>query len=229
MTPRISQALTPTLLASASYTQASVRFKEGEKKKNQHKNAPPSTGLTPFSGVRGRGQYRESAESQEKAPRAAEADRQRPNSFSPTMGATPSPLVEGGCALETRRDAGGRGRQGATPTQDPPGARPPAGISGRADLAWLQRPRRGPRSPLSPGPAGGAALTCLREQTVAAAPPEKGRTAACRPGARRNEGRGARRAASFPRTQPGGPGWMRQLPAPAAGQSLTPVSPRRRS
>ena len=59
---------------------------------------------------------------------------------------------------------------------------------------------------------------------MAATPPGKGRSAARRPGARRGERRGARGADSVLGPRPGGPGWMRRLPAPAAGQSVTPMS-----
>lgn len=93
------------------------------------------------------------------------------------------------------------------------GARPLAGVRGGADLARLQRPGRWPCSPLPSRPAGGAALTCLRARAMAATPPGKGRSAARRPGARRGEGRGARGTDWVLGPRPGGPGWMRRLPA----------------
>lgn len=69
---------------------------------------------------------------------------------------------------------------------------------------------------------------CVRARAVAAGAAGKGRSAARRPGACRSEGRGARKVDSMPGPRPGGPGRTRRLPAPTAGQSVTPVSPRRR-
>lgn len=134
--------------------------------------------------------------------------------------------------------AAGRGRpRPRSPPRDAASSReawPPAGVSGDADLPGLQRPRRGPPSLLSSGPAGGAALTCLwaRAVAAAAAQPGKGRSAARRPGTRRAKSKEQRArgadGALGPRCRPSGPGWTQRLQAPVADQSVTPVSPRRR-
>lgn len=132
--------------------------------------------------------------------------------------------------------AAGRGRpRPRSPPRDAASSReawPPAGVSGDADLPGLQRPRRGPPSLLSSGPAGGAALTCLWARAVAAAQPGKGRSAARRPGTRRAKSKEQRArgadGALGPRCRPSGPGWTQRLQAPVADPSVTPVSPRRR-
>lgn len=96
---------------------------------------------------------------------APKEQRQRPEFISPTMGESLSPPADRGCAFETRRDARGRRRQGATSTPGPPeGAWPPARVGGSADFAELQRPGSGGPAPRQgwreerPLPASGRGL-----------------------------------------------------------------------
>lgn len=117
--------------------------------------------------------------------------------------------------------AAGRGRPRP---RGPPGhsassreARPPEGVSCGADLLGRQRLGRGPASLLSPGLAGGAALTCLWARAVAAAPPGKGRSASHPPGARRGEERGAKGAGRRGRTRSRGPARRAGLDSAAPG------------
>lgn len=119
------------------------------------------------------------------------------------------------------RTAAGRGRPRP---RGPPGhsassreARPPEGVSCGADLLGRQRLGRGPASLLSPGLAGGAALTCLWARAVAAAPPGKGRSASHPPGARRGEERGAKGAGRRGRTRSRGPARRAGLDSAAPG------------
>lgn len=157
---------------------------------------------------------------------STEAQGQRPNVFSPTMGVTPSPRADGGYALEIRRAAGERGRRGATPTREPAGKPVPQQGSAAARVARAVEAGKGAPGPREgrPLPVPGRGLWLWRRPGRAGA-----RVGSREPAGRkaRSGGRGARTANWVPGSRPGRLGWTRRLPAPEAGQSVTPVAPRR--
>ena len=231
ITPGRSQALTLTLLTRACSGPASFSSGQGgrgKKKKNpiQALRPPPAWRLSPGgrpgtdrgSGASGRGRRSPSTQRAETAARvhfshngriAVPARRSRLRVRDPAW--CPRTPQAGGDL-----DPGAPGG----------GLAPSKGRRQRGLRRVAEAGKRGPRSP--PRLAGGAALTCVRARAVAAGAAGKGRSAARRPGACRSEGRGARKVDSMPGPRPGGPGRTRRLPAPTAGQSVTPVSPRRR-
>ncbi|XP_058585366.1 collagen alpha-1(I) chain-like [Neofelis nebulosa] len=142
-----------------------------------------------------------------KEPRTPEAEGQRPDVISSTMGETLAPGADGGCALEIRRAAGERGRRGATPTRSRQGSPAPSRGQRRRGSHGLQA-EQGP-----PGPAGEAVLTCPWARTVTAAPPGKGWGA--RVGRRHPDGRRARSGGRGARTADWLPG-SRRLARPDA-------------
>lgn len=183
------------------------RRKGGGGKAIKKKKCTPPTGLTTFPGWTG-------WDRPERVPRPGRRRRRhehpRRRDSSPAHlcyhRVTPSPREDAGCALDLRREAGDRGRRGATLTPEP--ARRRGQLQGSPAPSRGQR-RRGPRAgeagkgapvPAPPPDRGkGSPYLCLDAGSGCGAAregPERGPPArpepARPPGARRGEERGAK-------------------------------------